>query len=221
MHKPINTWTCAYFLLFLLFQFIFKAFFIEWGVEGVEVLFVEFIGQEAEVFAEALVVDNLTGTQKANRIFYIVVIAESEDVIVGRSGFLLSRHTFVQVGYRIAFNLHWCSCIGKTCCRLWENSGCVVNKIVTESLFLDFFLGEVFRQLIYYCTDHFKMIKFLCAYVGESAFEFRQGHCKSLTQISQWRTQLTVWWVELMENPYKGDSEQTKYKISYLLLSIW
>ena len=32
--------------------------------------------------------------------------AESEDVIVGCSGFLLSRHTFVQVGYRIAFNLH-------------------------------------------------------------------------------------------------------------------
>ena len=29
MHKPINTWTCAYFLLFLLFQFIFEAFFIE------------------------------------------------------------------------------------------------------------------------------------------------------------------------------------------------
>ena len=61
---------------------------------------------QAEVFAEALVVDNLTGTQKANRIFYIVVIAESEDVIVGCSGFLLSRHTFVQIGYRVAFNLH-------------------------------------------------------------------------------------------------------------------
>lgn len=130
--------------------------------------------------------------------------AESESDLLHRShrriwgcyrrlfGLLLSRHTFMQVGYRIAFNLHWCSCIGKTCCRLWENSGCVVNKIVTESLFLDFILCEVFRQLIYYCTDHFKMIKFFCAYVGESALEFRQGHCKSLTQISQWRTQLTI-----------------------------
>lgn len=38
------------------------------GVESVEILFVKFVGEQAQFFAKALVVNNLTLTQKGYRV---------------------------------------------------------------------------------------------------------------------------------------------------------
>ena len=66
-----------------------EAFFVKRRVERVEVLFVQLVGQQTKVLAEALIVDDLALPQEAYSVAHVVVIAEAEDVVVGRSGLLL------------------------------------------------------------------------------------------------------------------------------------
>ena len=74
--------------LFLL-HLAFKTLLVKLGVEGIEVLFVELVGEDSEVLAEALIVHNLALTQEADSVLDVGVVSEAKDVVVGCSGFLL------------------------------------------------------------------------------------------------------------------------------------
>ena len=74
---------------FIFLHTVVKALFVKFGVEGVEVLFIELVGEQAQIFAETLIVNNLTLTQKAYSVLDVVVVAEAQNVVVGRAGFLL------------------------------------------------------------------------------------------------------------------------------------
>lgn len=69
--------------------FLIEAVFVIRGVEGIEVLAVELIGQQPEILAETLIMNNFPRSQKADRILYIRIITEAQDVVIGGSGFLL------------------------------------------------------------------------------------------------------------------------------------
>ena len=68
---------------------LFKAFLIEFWVEGVEVALVELVGEQPQVLAEPLIVNDFARTQKADRVLDVVVVGEPENIIVGGAGFLL------------------------------------------------------------------------------------------------------------------------------------
>ena len=71
--------------LFLLFE----ARLVKGRVEGVKILAVELIGQQAQILTEALVVHYLACPEEAYRVDNVRVVAEPQDVVVGCSSLLL------------------------------------------------------------------------------------------------------------------------------------
>lgn len=67
---------------------IFKALFIKLGVKGVEVLFIKLVGEDSEVLAEALIVHNLTLSEKAYNVLDVGVIRKAQDVVISRARLL-------------------------------------------------------------------------------------------------------------------------------------
>lgn len=55
-----------------------------------------------DCLGETLIVNNLTFTQESDRVDNIRVIAETQDIIVGSSRFLLCCHILVQIGQNIS-----------------------------------------------------------------------------------------------------------------------
>ena len=62
---------------------------VKFGVEGVEILFIEPIGQQPQVLAEALVVHHLALTQEADRVLHVIVVRQTQDVVIRRARLLL------------------------------------------------------------------------------------------------------------------------------------
>ena len=87
-------------LLFLLLETV----FVKALVESVEVFAVELIGEQSEVLSESLIMDNLTRSEKSDRVDDIRIVAEAQDVIVGGARLLLRRHTLVQIGDGISLD---------------------------------------------------------------------------------------------------------------------
>ena len=73
----------------------FEALFVEFGIEGVEVLFVELVGENSQVLAEALIMHNLACSEEAYRVLDVIIIAEPENVIVSRPR-LLFRECYLN-----------------------------------------------------------------------------------------------------------------------------
>ena len=55
---------------------IFKTFFVKLGVEGVEVLFVEPVGEDSKILAEALIMHDLAFSEEAYSVLYVGIVAE-------------------------------------------------------------------------------------------------------------------------------------------------
>lgn len=68
---------------------LFSTFFVKYGIAGVEILRVELILRYAESLSESLVMNDLAFTEESDRISYIGIVSEPEDVVVGCAGFLL------------------------------------------------------------------------------------------------------------------------------------
>ena len=64
---------------------------VKFGVEGVEILFIEPIGQQPQVLAEALVVHHLALTQEADRVLHVIVVRQTQDVVIRRARLLLCK----------------------------------------------------------------------------------------------------------------------------------
>lgn len=62
---------------------------VEFRIDCVEVFGVKVILNDSQPFAEALIVHDFALTQEADWVQDIRVVAETDDVIVGRAGFLL------------------------------------------------------------------------------------------------------------------------------------
>ena len=74
----------------LLFGLFFtEAFFVELGIERIKVALVELVGQQPQVFAEALIVHDLAFAQKTDRVLHVRVVRQPQDIVVGGARFLL------------------------------------------------------------------------------------------------------------------------------------
>ena len=73
----------------LLFLFVsFSALLIERGVDCVKILAVKLFLSDSQSIAKALIVHDLTLTQVAQRVTHVGVIAQANEVVVGRARLL-------------------------------------------------------------------------------------------------------------------------------------
>ena len=60
----------------------FEAFFIKRGIKSVEVALIQFVGQQSQIFTEALVVDNFAFAQKPDRVFHVGVVCQPQNIVI-------------------------------------------------------------------------------------------------------------------------------------------
>ena len=73
----------------LIVNLLFKALFVKGRIECIKVFGVKFVCENSQVFTKSLIMHNLAFTQKTDRVYYIRIVTESEDVVVGYPCFLL------------------------------------------------------------------------------------------------------------------------------------
>ena len=79
--------------------------FVERRVDKVKILLIHLLFRDAQSFAKALEVYDLTLTQEFDDVIDIRIIAQPQDVVISNPGFLLSGQILRQIGDQIAFTL--------------------------------------------------------------------------------------------------------------------
>ena len=118
------------------------------GIECIEVPGVQVILGNAQGFTEALVVDDLPGSEELDGFTDIRILDQAQNVVVGGAGFLFRSHTFVQICDDVSFYLKFTGIEGHTACCLRPDTNGVIHIIIGKSAFLDLFHGEVTGQLV-------------------------------------------------------------------------
>jgi len=131
------------------------------GIECIEVPGVQVILGNAQGFTEALVVDDLPGSEELDGFTDIRILDQAQNVVVGGAGFLFRSHILVQIGDDISLYLELTGIKGNTACCLGPDTDGMIHVIVGESAFLNLFHGEVTGQLVDDGGYHFKMPQFI------------------------------------------------------------
>ena len=142
--------------------------FVKRRVESVEILCVQPVGGQAQGFTETLVMHDLPCAQEFYRVAHVGIIAHSENVVVGRAGFLFGCQIFMEVGNRVALGLHIRRSPRHAACRSRINAGGMIDVIRCKAGIHDLFAAEIARKLMHDRAYHLKMPQFLRAYRGHS-----------------------------------------------------
>ena len=110
-----------------------------------------------EDLTESLEMHYFTFTQEFNHIAYVRIVADSEDVVIGSSGFLLRRKIFVNISERIGFALDVCGGKRHTAGIGWVNRICVIHIICAYSVSVKALCALACCELGYYRAYHFEM----------------------------------------------------------------
>lgn len=123
--------------------------------------------KESFRFTETLVMYDFTFAQELDRIAYIGIIDQTEQIVVRGSCFLFGSHIFVQIGDRITFDadvLHVKRYTGRGN-RI--NTYGVIDKVCVETGLFNVLNAQIFRQLMQDCRYNFKMRQFFRACKGD------------------------------------------------------
>ena len=112
-----------------------------------------------------MIVHYFTLTEEANGVLDVGIVDESEDVVVGYAGLLLSRQVFVEVGDGVALDADIFHIEGNARGGNGVHANRVVNEIVGKGGVFDFVLGKICGKLMNYGGDHFHMSDFFGAYL--------------------------------------------------------
>lgn len=143
----------------LLFLVLLETRFVEARIKSVEILAVQPIGQEPQVFAEALVVDDFARSEEADRVDDVGIVTKAQDVIIGGTRLLLCRETLVQIGDGITLAGDREGVERHACRRGGVDAGGMVDKVGVHACLFDFLFAEVARQLIDDGSHHLKMVQ--------------------------------------------------------------
>ncbi len=133
---------------------------VETGVEGIEILGIQMILCNAQGFSEALVVDDLAGTQELDGFADIRLLNQTQDIVVGGTGFLLRSHIFVQIGDDIPLYLELTGIEGHAARRLGPDTDGMIHVVIGETAFFDLLHGKVTGQLVNDGGDYLEMPEF-------------------------------------------------------------
>lgn len=111
--------------------------------------------------AKALKMDDFTLSEETDRVTDIWVVSKPENVVVGGSSLLLSRHILMQVGDDVALGLEISRSKRRSGGGDWVDAGGVIDEIGVESARLDLVDRKPFGQLVKDCGYHFNVCKFI------------------------------------------------------------
>lgn len=106
--------------------------------------------------------DDFPFPQELDHVIHIGIVTETENVVVGDSGLLLSRKVFRQICHGIALDLHGSGVPGETGGGCGVNPCGMIDKIGSESTVLNLRIGKISCQLVYNGADHFQMPQLFC-----------------------------------------------------------
>lgn len=135
------------------------------GIEGVEVLAVQFILGDAQGFTESLEMNDFPLPQELDGGAYVRIIHQAQDIVISAAGLLLCGHVFEQISDNIPFGLKFAGIKGDTACRLGPDSQCMVYIVLVKAAFFNFFHAQVAGELEYDGADDLQMSQFLGAYL--------------------------------------------------------
>ena len=110
--------------------------------------------------AEALEVYDFPRAEEANRVIYVRVVRQPEDVVVSRARLLFRREVFRQVGDEVALDLHRRRAPRESRRRSRVYARGVVYEVRVKSGLLDLVFRQVPRQLVHDSTYHFQVSQF-------------------------------------------------------------
>lgn len=135
---------------------------------------------------------NLALAQEADNIVDIRIVGQAENIVIGRSGFLLSAHILGQVGDHIAFYRNGSRRPWGSGSKLRVNPCGVIDKIRFKSRFFDLLNRHIPRKLLHDGRHHLQMPEFFRADVRQKAPQFGIRHGVALGKIPQRGAEFTV-----------------------------
>lgn len=136
-------------------------------------------------------------TQKLQRFADIMVIDQTEQIIVGDACFLFCRHIFMQVRENIAFYADIFHVSRDTGCSLRKNASGMVDKVGVKTGFFNVIFAETTGQLMQNASDHFQMCQFFCTDICQYSCNFTMRHAEPLVQIAHRSSKLSIWSAKL------------------------
>lgn len=144
-------------------------------------------------FAEPLEVYDLPFAQKPDSVTDVWVIAQAQDIVVGYASFLLRRQVLGKISDHISSHLHGGGAPGRAGGGGGVDAGGVVHKIGVKACCADLLVSQVPGQLMDDSADHLQMPQLLRTDIGQQPLELGVGHGEPLAEVTQGRTQLTIW----------------------------
>ena len=113
--------------------------------------------RQAKPLSETLEVYDFSFPQISDNGVHIGVIGKAQNVVIGRSGFLLSAHIFGQISDHITFDTD-CGCRPREAGSRGRIDACrMVDKISVKSALFNLLRGQVSCQLMKNGAYHFQM----------------------------------------------------------------
>ena len=137
--------------------------FIKSRVGRIEILLIHFLDSAAKSLAEALIMDDFPLPQELYNVVDVRIVAEPQNVVIGRARLLLRCHVLGEVGYHVALDRHGRRIPRKSRSRRRINARRMVNEVCVKACL--FYLLHVHRarELMDYRAYHLKMTKLFSA----------------------------------------------------------
>lgn len=139
--------------------------FVKRGVEGVEILGIQLVGDNAEALAEALEVHDLPLPQELDGIPHVRVVGKAQDVVIGHAGLLLRAQILVQVGNGVPGHREGCGAEGRAGSRYRIHASGVIHKIGVKARLLYLLRSQIPGKLVDNSAYHFQVGQFFGAYI--------------------------------------------------------
>ncbi len=82
--------------------------FIKRRIGRIEIFLIHLLNSAAKPLTEALIMDYFPLPQELYDVVYVWIVAEPQDVVIGRARLLLCRHVLGKVGDHVALHGHGC-----------------------------------------------------------------------------------------------------------------
>ena len=137
--------------------------FIKRRIGRIEIFLIHLLNSAAKPLTEALIMDDLPLPQELYDVVYVWIVAEPQDVVIGRARLLLCRHVLGKVGDHVALHGHGCGVPREARSGSRIDARRVINEIRIKPGLSDLVDAHRARELMDYRADHLKMPQLLRA----------------------------------------------------------
>lgn len=137
--------------------------FIKRRIGRIEILLIHLLNSAAKPLTEALIMDYFPLPQELYDVVYVWIVAEPQDVVIGRARLLLCRHVLGKVGDHVALHGHGCGVPREARSGSRIDARRVINEIRIKPGLSDLVDAHGARELMDYRADHLKMPQLLRA----------------------------------------------------------